>query len=171
MSLTARLAGLDKPYEPPARRRPPTAKPHIWWPDVEDYGQEGVAHPTYLLRGKPEGEIVHCARAVILPEAWVVQLGGVVKVFGSLKRATAAVERAQRPPKRTHDEMIKTERNTAIFERRNAGERWCDLAKAFGISSERVRSVYAVECRVRRVYPPQQVWTEAQRRARVGERP
>jgi hypothetical protein len=142
-----------------ARRR------HIWWPEIEDYGQEGVDRPSDLLRGKPDGEIAHCARALILPEAWVVRLDGVVKVFGSLQKAQAAVERAQRPPKRTHAEMIKTERNTEIFERRNAGERWSVLAKAYGISRERVRVVYWVECERRRLPPDEEVWTEAQRQA------
>jgi hypothetical protein len=137
----------------------------IWWPEIEDYGQEGVAHPTDLLRGKPEGEIVHCARAVILPEAWVVQLDGVVKVFGSLQKAQAAVERNACAPKRTHADMIKTERNAEIFTLRNAGARWCDLARAYGISRERVRVVYWVECERRRLPPDEEVWTEAQRRA------
>lgn len=41
----------------------------------------------------------------------------------------------------------KSARNAEIFCRRNAGERWADLASAYGISFERIQQIFRKEVR------------------------
>jgi transposase-like protein len=45
----------------------------------------------------------------------------------------------------------KPERNRAVYEAREAGAKWSELARTYGICSERARQIWAKEDRTKRL--------------------